>query len=253
MFSAFLERAYRDLDEPLRVALWVGTLKRILSAHIEFEEKEVLPLYRRRVPDPPVTASAENFLRDHDLIRERVQELRDLAIQCAYKAIDRSLLRQLVATLDELLHHHDVRETEHLYPLLKNSTTEEERRELLVQLESVPLRLPDDEPEVTPVLGSALLERLGGNYRTWLRLQSSASELLRWIERTSEFKLDSVPEPLPRRALLDKLLQRDRRLVHDFAHRDPAGIREFALEECKVDRTLRTTIWYGIEALHQEQ
>lgn len=108
--------------------------ERDLRAHMEVEERFVLPLYSERVGkvrggDPELfTLEHANILRNLDVAKESLRRL---------IADPRAGRRQAHEFLDQewmvhhLIEHHDLREKNTLYPLLDQALSPEEREALL--------------------------------------------------------------------------------------------------------------------------
>ncbi|HAF12385.1 MAG TPA: hypothetical protein DHU55_11775 [Blastocatellia bacterium] len=111
-----------------------------LFAHMRVEEDVMIPLYRERV-EAPVGGTAEIFLGEHDKMRQYLLLFKEELTKLA-EAED--LERAVIFLLDSqhifkrLLVHHDSRERKMLYPLLDQSTTEQERETMFASLKFPP-------------------------------------------------------------------------------------------------------------------
>ena len=100
-----------------------------LNAHIEDEEKFMLPLYRERIT-PPTGGASEIFEGEHEKLRQYVELFKAELIKL--EEVD-DLERGVLFLIDSqhifkrLLVHHDTREKKILYPLLDDATSDEER------------------------------------------------------------------------------------------------------------------------------
>jgi hemerythrin-like domain-containing protein len=110
------------------------SFERELRAHMDVEEKHLLPLYRERVGkilggDPDFfTLEHRNILRNLDSAKETLRRLAgDPAAgrRQAHEFLDQEWM------LHHLIEHHDLREKNTLYPKLDEVLSEQEREELL--------------------------------------------------------------------------------------------------------------------------
>ena len=104
-----------------------------LLAHMEHEEREVLPRYAAL---PRVRGGGvELFSGEHDKLKKLLADLRERA--SALDARAPGVRGAIVALFDRtalfvgLLEHHDIREGELLYPRLQEALSPEERRAIL--------------------------------------------------------------------------------------------------------------------------
>ena len=129
-----LDRQYQDFLESLTAleleqafACW-QRFRNSLSKHIEFEETHVEPLTEAW------EASTLTLIRaDHSILKRLLPRLHQAFETIAGAPAPRSeLVRQLdeFIKLRNVLQHHDLRENEHLYPLLEKQLTAERLREL---------------------------------------------------------------------------------------------------------------------------
>jgi hemerythrin superfamily protein len=119
-----------DLDRAKeRLEVW----SRALFAHMEHEEKKILPRYALL---PKVRGGGVDFfLGEHQRLRERIAEVKErldpldpTTPGLKTRVVD---LFDRLALLRGILEHHDLRERQLLYPRLDEATTEDERRALL--------------------------------------------------------------------------------------------------------------------------
>ena len=94
-----------------RPSAGLGVLTSELCRHIEIEERLLLPRYRELASDESPELSPDLILRDHQIIRCRIAELRDSTTG------DLARLRSLRA-LAHLLEHHDEREARGMVAVL---------------------------------------------------------------------------------------------------------------------------------------
>lgn len=111
-----------------------------LLAHIRDEESLMIPLYRQRAA-PPIGATAEIFLGEHEKLRQYLvlfrEELEKIRVM---EDVERGVLFLIDSQhlFKRLLVHHDTREKKMLYPLLDDVTTHAERLSLFERLELSP-------------------------------------------------------------------------------------------------------------------
>jgi hemerythrin-like domain-containing protein len=110
------------------------SFERELRAHMDVEEKHLLPLYRERVGkilggDPDFfTLEHRNILRNLDSAKETLRRLAGDAAagrRQAHEFLDQEWM------LHHLIEHHDLREKNTLYPKLDEVLSGQEREELL--------------------------------------------------------------------------------------------------------------------------
>jgi hemerythrin-like domain-containing protein len=102
---------------------------------MRFEEEQLLPVYARagRVPGGP----EELFTGEHRKLLEFLGRIRELLRIAAAEPTGSARNRAVLAVFDEetsfknLLHHHDARERNILYPMLDKVATDSEKTELL--------------------------------------------------------------------------------------------------------------------------
>lgn len=121
----------------------VGAFERyvaVLEAHVEEEQRTILPLYREKAAQPP-GGTAGMFEDEHRKIRDMIADLRGKLENARDAASGRRPdARIVLALLDQetqfknFMDHHDRRERTFLYPGLDAVTTPEERREILRSL-----------------------------------------------------------------------------------------------------------------------
>lgn len=137
------QRALMRLDID-RAASILADYEREMLAHMRDEEQFMIPLYRERV-HAPVGGAAEIFLGEHEKIRQFLLLFRaEIPKLASMDDLERGALFLIDSQhlFKRLLVHHDTRERKMLYPLLDQSTTEEERCALFARLESPPLAVP---------------------------------------------------------------------------------------------------------------
>jgi hemerythrin-like domain-containing protein len=97
------------------------TVSRAVARHIDVEEREILPLYRERVPPQP-GGDADLIVAEHRKIEAYLKRFREQ--MAAWRAQPPSP-REVLALLDlqsqfkHLMDHHDRRERSFLYPALE--------------------------------------------------------------------------------------------------------------------------------------
>lgn len=128
---------HRDLIVGLewRAALEALALfERELRAHMDFEERRVLPLYAERVGHVP-GGDPEFFRLEHRNLLKNLDEaeeaLRSLAADPKAGRRQAHEFLEKESMVLHLLEHHDLREKNILYPKLDAALTAEERSELL--------------------------------------------------------------------------------------------------------------------------
>ena len=244
-FAEPVKSLYGALDEPLRVAVRVTGLTRRLVQHLTLEEDVVLPLYRRHVASPPPPATPQQFVEDHRLIRSCLDELRGLALQASFKPLDPSFLRHALVAFDELLEHHDQREMKYLYPALSEALEPAEWQELQEQFGTL---VHAENPEsVERILKDPCFRDLCDRYRRWLEFRDDLPSPAKREAACSETVSEPVLIPPIRRPAVLKLLQRDTRLIQSLDRSLPSSTRQFALDERRVDQTLRSTIHFVLD------
>jgi len=130
---------HRDLVVGLefgRALVELEGFDRDLRVHMEAEETHVLPLYRSRVGkvlggDPEFfRLEHQNILRNLETSKEALRQLAadpQAGRRQAHEFLDREWM------LQNLIHHHDLREKNILYPKLDEVLSEQERDELLAR------------------------------------------------------------------------------------------------------------------------
>jgi len=107
---------------------------RLLCDHIQEEEIDLLPIYGERAGRIE-GGGVGLFTAEHRRFERMLKEFRDDLAEM--RANDRALDRRILDLLDRqalykhLLHHHDLRERNVLYPVLDRVTTPAERRKLI--------------------------------------------------------------------------------------------------------------------------
>ncbi len=125
LLDADLARARERLEE----------FERRLLHHIREEEELLLPIYQRAgvIPGgPPVLFTGEHK-RMRELLAGFGQALSSLEQNPASRKRGILWLLDRQATFKNLMEHHDLRETNILYPALDRVTSEAERREVLAR------------------------------------------------------------------------------------------------------------------------
>lgn len=242
VFARSLRWMYAHLGQPLELAVQAALLQRSLRAHMHFEETQVLPCFATAVPDPPVPASVSNFLRDHEIVRTRLQELREVALRVHGGTALPLRLRQAIVNLDEVLEHHDQREAEYLYPLLQEALDPSAQERLLAGLAGTSLWEPLDLADCQALAGEPALALLAERYLCWRTGGSIPAAVA------------LPPSALPAlsakaRGALPSLLGRDQRLLAQLAGIDPAQLREWSHAEQRADVTLLSTEQFVIDGL----
>jgi hemerythrin-like domain-containing protein len=121
----------RDLE---RAGELLERFGKALKAHIRHEEDVLLPVYRERVSFGRL-GNPEHLLDEHRQIQESLQRLEEEVK--GLRAGDAGLARALIRVVEQewrfkqLLEHHNEREDRTLYPCLDETTSPEERSELL--------------------------------------------------------------------------------------------------------------------------
>lgn len=137
--ALFLEHQTAVLDRDMASAR--GALEayaQALEAHMQEEERHVLPLYAARVPEQP-GGQPQMFHDEHRRIRQLVADLTKRLDALAATA-DRPDAKTALALLDQetqfknYMDHHDRRERSFLYPGLDAHLTPDERAALLAAL-----------------------------------------------------------------------------------------------------------------------
>jgi iron-sulfur cluster repair protein YtfE (RIC family) len=105
-----------------------------LRAHMDFEERRILPLYAQRVGPAP-GGDPEFFRLEHRNLLKNLEDVKGaLAALVGDPKAGRRQAHELLEKESMLLHlleHHDLREKNILYPRLDSVVTEEERAALL--------------------------------------------------------------------------------------------------------------------------
>jgi len=113
--EALLEKDFAKAEDLL------ATVSRAVARHIEVEERELLPLYRERVPPQP-GGDAELIVAEHRKIEAYLKRFSEQ--MAAWRAQPPSP-REVLGLLDvqsqfkHLMDHHDRRERSFLYPALE--------------------------------------------------------------------------------------------------------------------------------------
>lgn len=253
VFSEYLDHLYDALDRPLHFYLLTLNLHQDLWQHMKFEESCVLPAYAERVNRYPTSGKPEHFHADHNLIRHYLNDLSALSLHAAFEPLPPALLRQATARLDNLLEHHDERETDYLYPALHAVLDEHDRTALLERMRDYRLVGPDRVLAYqNQLLGAAPVVELSSRYRAWLALRDRA------LEPTDPLLDEVVDEPLlpslnetgvfPPSLL--KLLTQTIKLTVKFATAQSGEtrgrMRDWAHAERVVDQAWRSTIAFAI-------
>jgi len=105
-----------------------------LRHHMYIEEKYVLPLYEKKVPQQP-GGGAFLFYGEHQKMKDFLNKI--ISKMKKLSAKNKMVRRQVIDLLDletrfkDILLHHDLREKNMLYPKLDKVVTPEEREKLL--------------------------------------------------------------------------------------------------------------------------
>lgn len=207
------------LPHPRRLYRLAIALEQDLTRHIRYEEHQVLGLYRERVADPPVNATAAHYTRDHDILKRRARRLVELALQASCKPLDVTVLGEALTTLHDTLEHHDERESASLYPALARALTAEERRALCDALTpTYPRTAREVADAVDAADGHVELDALHTVYRTFVRdgvmaamvpepTLRGVAALLAKASRVAQGPADDAHARIRRRAHADQALR----------------------------------------------
>lgn len=245
LFADAVTRIFEHLHEPLVVYVVLAALRDDLLRHMRYEETCVLPVYEARVPEPLPAARSDAFRRDHDLLRRRLEDLSVLSLRTAFLAVPPSMLAYGVSELDELLEHHDERETRHLYRSLEEVLPPAERADLLVRLAETGVRDPDAvEREAHRLIASKAFADLSARYRAWLVLRDSPAE---GAARARSILFAEVPparvlDEVPGASSLDRVLTRTLELSRRFLEGENGGIKARVQAERRVDQAWRSLL-----------
>ena len=77
-FEQHVQSLYELLDDPLAFHVSLDALARALRAHVKLEERDVLPLYERRIAGVEPSAAPEQYVQDHAAILRQLDELGEL-------------------------------------------------------------------------------------------------------------------------------------------------------------------------------
>ena len=243
-FGDFLSRM-AGIQQTDEVLMWIVPLRHNLHHHLRFEDDVVLPLAGKLLPHPPPNGTVATFLEDHRLIRERLDRLFDHALQSCHRPVDRAVLLECLAVLDDLLEHHDQRETEHLYGPLGEVLDEASRGDLLQRVAATPLvTAPQCAEWVSEWTGAGLLRSACRDYADWV-----VGNDPRPPDEDAKF-LAALGSAAPK---LGKLRNRDARLVRDYRARTPPTPLERWKAWRRVEQTLRTTVRFTLEAAFQNR
>ncbi len=145
--AAFAEHQFALLHTEFGKALELLTAyETALLAHMDDEEKILLPLYTERA-EIERGGSEKLFLDEHEKMRHLITLFRDATEELGKETKpERHLIRLLdrEAFYKRLCSHHDIREENILYPALDKVTTAEERIALFERLTSRPSHLVAD-------------------------------------------------------------------------------------------------------------
>jgi hypothetical protein len=121
--------------DPLRATGLLDEYSTMLLAHIDDEERFILPIYGLHGGDA-TDAPLRLFLGEHQNLRRFLTEFAERLHAWANLPNDRALLELLdrQATFKNLLLHHDLRERNMLYPHLSRCLPAAEQLHLLAQI-----------------------------------------------------------------------------------------------------------------------
>lgn len=214
-------------------------LRRNLRAHMKYEEEQVLTQYQELVAEPALNATVSMFWEDHKLILESLDRLMDLWLQASFKTIDPSLAREEIALLAERLEHHDVREKRELYAKLGELLPDREQKKLLKGLSRVPL---------IPWLTVAVTTEDWCHGVAW---DQATMIYATWTGHRRDLEETQVLDRLVGRksaATLQKLRERDLKLLESWRENPPVGLRKQLAEERRLEQTLRSTVRFAFNA-----
>ena len=243
-FRAWVDGLHDVLDAPLEFHLLVVVLERDLKAHMRVENEQVLEAYARAVPDPPSSGAHANFLRDHEMLQDQLDDLLGRSLLAALgEPVGRHLPYTLVA-FDKLLDHHDERELRHLYPGLAGALEADARQALETAVESAPRSaLAEAGQRAREVAASDVFSSWTTLWRVWEQLRSGGDVAVPDAEVAAAAAAGLSSQDAP---ALAKLFVRDRNLVARFAATDFATPRERLHQERTVDQTLRSTLRFAL-------
>lgn len=238
-FEQHVQSLYELLDDPLTFHVSLDALARALRAHVRLEERDVLPLYERRIAGVEPSAAPEQYVQDHAAILRQLDELGELSVQVAYQAFPENHLGYALAAFDDLLDHHDLREAK-LYTALVDVLTEAERLELATCFEGAQDDVPPDREGLSSIVHGAFVTELGRAYRAFL-LGEDVSLDLSEFQRTSE---------VCRRAALlaERCVSLSKRILTEGAELDLPHRLQL---QRTVDRAWRSLISFAAIELHR--
>ena len=144
VFDRHVVGLFEALPRPLEALVRTLWFRRQLSAHMALEEEQVLALC-----DDDFASCIANTRRDHELIRGGLKKLEEAALSRLGGRIDAELLSRALVELDQLLEHHDDRETQQLYAPLQTRLSDADQRALLQAFSRVPLCEPLAQAQLT--------------------------------------------------------------------------------------------------------
>ena len=148
--------------DPRRSAAWFARLDALLRGHIRDEDTLLLPEYEARATDVPPFGSAQLIGAEHRRLEDTLSRCGTaLTALCPGEATYPQRLTALLddlGGLDDLLEHHDLRESRSLKPMLDALLPESVRRAMLDVAEASRAAVPELDPDDGPTEHNPLVD-----------------------------------------------------------------------------------------------